>query len=437
MNMEKYLTDPRFKGIEPFKNKVWLSSPTMHGDEQKWVDEAIRSNWVSTVGENINEVERMVGEQVGCKYAVALSSGTAALHLAVKLCGEKLYGQPKVGHGVLEGRKVFCSDMTFDATVNPVAYEGGEAVFIDTEYDTWNMDPVALEKAFEIYPDVKLVVMAHLYGTPAKMKEIKKICDAYDALIVEDAAESFCATYNGIQTGKFGDVSILSANGNKLITGSSGGILLTDDLEWANKARKWSTQSRENAPWYQHEEVGYNYRMSNIIAGVLRGQLPYAEEHRSQKKVIYERYRENLKDLPVMMNPVKLDGADIEPNYWLSCLLVNKEAMCKQMRGEQEALYVHEPGKSCPTEILETLMAFNAEGRPIWKPMHMQPIYRMNPFVTTVGNGRGKSNAYIAGATVTDVGADIFERGLCLPSDNKMTAGQVDKICEIIERCFD
>lgn len=434
--MEKYLTDPRFQGIEPFKSKIWLSSPTMHGDEQKWVDEAIQTNWVSTVGVNINEVERMVAEKIGRKYAVALSSGTAALHLAVKLCGEKLYGQPKVGHGTLEGKKVFCSDMTFDATVNPVAYEGGEAVFIDTEYDTWNMDPVALDKAFKIYPDVKLVVVAHLYGTPGKIEEIRRIADAHGALIVEDAAESFCATYNGAQTGKFGAVSVVSANGNKLITGSAGGLLLTDDLKWANKVRKWSTQSREEAPWYQHEEVGYNYRMSNIIAGILRGQLPYVEEHRSQKKAIYERYRKNMKDLPVAMNPVELSDADIEPNYWLSCLLINKEAMCRQIRGEQESLYVSEPGKSCPTEILEALMAFNAEGRPIWKPMHMQPIYRMHGFVTREGNGRGKSNAYIAGESSFDVGRDIFERGLCLPSDNKITVEQVDRVCEIVKRCF-
>lgn len=437
MDKETYLADPRFKGIEPFKNKVWLSSPTMHGDEQRWVDEAIQTNWVSTVGENINEVERMIAEKVGCKYAVALSSGTAALHLAVKLCGEKLYGQPKVGHGTLEGKKVFCSDMTFDATVNPVAYEGGEAVFIDTEYDTWNMDPAALEKAFEIYPDVKLIVIAHLYGTPGKIEEIRRIADQHGALLVEDAAESFCASYNGVQTGCFGDVSIISANGNKLVTGSSGGLLLTDDLEWANKARKWSTQSREDAPWYQHEEMGYNYRMSNIIAGILRGQLPYAEDHKAQKKAIYERYKEKLKDLPVTMNPVKLDGADIEANYWLSCLLINKEAMCRQMRGEQETLYVSEPGKSCPTEILEALMAFNAEGRPIWKPMHMQPIYRMNGFVTKAGNGRGRSNAYISGESAADVGADIFERGLCLPSDNKITVEQVDVVCEIVRRCFE
>ncbi len=437
MGKEKYLTDRRFKGIEPFKSKVWLSSPTMHGDEQKWVDEAIRTNWVSTVGENINEVERMIAEKIGRKYAVALASGTSALHLAVKLCGEKLYGQARVGHGVLEGKKVFCSDMTFDATVNPVAYEGGEAVFIDTEYGTWNMDPISLEKAFEIYPDVKLIVVAHLYGTPGKIEELRKIADQHGALIVEDAAESFGATYNGIQTGKFGDVSIVSMNGNKIVTGSSGGVLLTDNLEWANKARKWSTQSRENAPWYQHEEIGYNYRMSNIIAGVIRGQLPYLEEHIAQKKAIYERYREGLKGLPVIMNPVKFDKADIKPNCWLSCLLINKEAMCRQMRGEQEALYVSEPGKSCPTELLEALAAFNAEGRPIWKPMHMQPIYRMNGFVTANGNGRGRSNAYIDSESAVDVGADIFDRGLCLPSDNKMTMEEQDRIIDIIRRCFE
>ena len=432
MKKEWYLEDLRFKGISPFENKIWLSSPTMHGEEQKWVDEAIRANWVSTVGKNINEVERMVAEKVGCKYAVALSSGTAALHLAVKLCGEKLYGQPKVGHGALEGHRVFCTDMTFDATVNPVAYEGGEAVFIDTEYDTWNMDPLALEKAFETYPEVKLIVVAHLYGTPGKIDEIKRIADAHNALIVEDAAESFCATYKGVQTGNFGDVSVLSANGNKLITGSSGGLLLTDNLEWANKARKWSTQSREDAPWYQHEEVGYNYRMSNIIAGVLRGQLPYAEEHRAQKKAVYERYREGLRELPVKMNPV--DNGD--PNYWLSCLIIEKTAMCQQIRSDKDTLYISETGKSCPTEILEALSAFNAEGRPIWKPMHMQPIYRRHGFMTKNGNGRGQSNAYITVESAVDVSADIFERGLCLPSDNKMTTEQVDGVVEIIRRCF-
>ena len=428
-----FLKDSRFQGIKPFKKKVWLSSPTMHGEEQKWVDEAIRTNWVSTIGENINEVERMTAEKIGRKYAVSLSCGTAALHLAIKLCAEKLYGQPKVGHGSLEGRKVFASDMTFDATVNPIAYEGGEAVFIDTEYDTWNMDPVALEKAFDIYPEVRLVVIAHLYGTPGKIDEIQTICKKHGALIVEDAAESFGATYKGVQTGTFGDVSVLSFNGNKIVTGSAGGMLLTDIEEDANKVRKWSTQAREAAPWYQHEELGYNYRMSNIIAGVVRGQLPYLEEHIAQKKTIYERYKEGLKGLPVQMNP--FDDKNSESNYWLSSVIIDEDAIAPMVRGEQEYLYKSVTGMSSPQEILELLTAFNAEGRPIWKPMHMQPIYRTNPFVTVEGNGRGRTNAYIKGSGI-DVGADIFRRGLCLPSDNKMTEEQQDRIIEIIHRCF-
>ena len=414
--------------MKPFESKIWLSSPTMHGPELEYVKQAYESNWMSTVGENINEAEKAACEQVGCKYAVALSAGTAALHMAVKLAGVK------------PGDKVFCSDMTFDATVNPVVYEGGVPVFIDTEYDTWNMDPTALEKAFEIYPDVKVVVIAHLYGTPGKVDELKEICDRYGAVIIEDAAESLGATYKGIQTGSFGAYNCISFNGNKIITGSSGGMLLTDDKDAAEKVRKWSTQSRENAPWYQHEELGYNYRMSNVIAGVVRGQFPYLAEHIAQKKAIYERYKEGLKDLPVQMNPY--DAENSEPNFWLSCMIINPEAMCRQVRGEQEALYISEPGKSCPTEILETLAKYNAEGRPVWKPMHMQPIYRMNGFVTREGNGRAKTNAYIEGGAVgkdgkpLDVGMDIFHRGLCLPSDNKMTAEQVDAVCGIIRYCF-
>ncbi len=420
--------------LKPFEKKVYLSSPTMHGDELKYMEEAYTTNWMSTVGANINEAEKMVAEKIGCKDAVALSSGTAALHLAIKLAGERLYGQPKVGHGALEGKKVFCSDMTFDATVNPVAYEGGEAVFIDTECDTWNMSPKALEKAFEIYPEVKLLVIAHLYGTPGKIDEIRTICDKHGALIVEDAAESFGATYKGVQTGNFGDYSIISFNGNKIITGSSGGMFITDSMEDAHKVRKWSTQAREDAAWYQHEELGYNYRMSNVIAGVVRGQLPYLEEHIAQKKAIYNRYKEGFKDLPVKMNPY--DEKNSEPNFWLSCLIIDKEAMCRQVRGEKDVLYVTEPGKTCPTQILETIAKYNAEGRPIWKPMHMQPVYRMNPFITESGNGRARSNAYINEGGELDVGMDIFERGLCLPSDNKMTPEQQDVIIEIVKRCF-
>lgn len=423
----------KYQDLKPFESKVWLSSPTMHGEELKYMTEAFETNWMSTVGANINEVERMAAEKVGCKYAVALSSGTASLHLAMKLAGERLYGQPDLGKGALAGHQVFCSDMTFDATVNPVVYEGGIPVFIDTEYDSWNMDPAALEKAFEIYPEVKLIVTAHLYGTPGKIDEIRAIADKHGALIVEDAAESLGATYKGKQTGNFGDYCCISFNGNKIITGSSGGMFLTDSKDDANKVRKWSTQSREDAFWYQHEELGYNYRMSNVIAGVVRGQFPYLEEHIKQKKEIYYRYKEGLKDLPVTMNPIP---DDCEPNYWLSCLLTDKEAMCQQVRGEKEALYIPEHGKSCPTEILEAISFINAEGRPIWKPMHMQPVYRMNGFVTRNGNGRGRSNAYIKDMGSVDVGMDIFERGLCLPSDNKMTAEAQDRIIEVIRSCF-
>ena len=410
------------KKHERFLNKVWLSSPTMHGDELKYVTEAYETNWMSTVGANINEAEKMICEKVSCGYAVGLSAGTAALHMAVKLAGVK------------PGDKVFCSDMTFDATVNPVVYEGGVPVFIDTEYDTWNMDPVALEKAFELYPEVKVVVVAHLYGVPGKIDEIKAICEKHHAVIIEDAAESLGATYKGKQTGSFGDYNCISFNGNKIITGSAGGMLLTDDLEAANKVRKWSTQARENASWYQHEELGYNYRMSNVIAGVVRGQIPYLEEHIAQKKAIYERYKEGFKDLPVRMNP--FDEENSEPNYWLSCMLIDKEAMCKQVRGEKEALYIPEHEKTCPTEILDAIASINGEGRPIWKPMHMQPIYRMNPFVVRDGNGRARTNAYINGGCL-DVGMDIFERGLCLPSDNKMTEEQQEQIIKIVKSCFE
>lgn len=415
--------------IKPFEKKVWLSTPTMHGEELKYITEAYETNWMSTVGENINEVERLACEKIGCKYAVALSAGTAALHLAVKLAGVK------------HGDKVFCSDMTFCATVNPVVYEGGIPVFIDTEYDTWNMDPVALEKAFELYPEVKVVVTAHLYGTPGKIDEIREICKKHGAVIIEDAAESLGATYKGKETGNFGDYNAISFNGNKIITGSSGGMLLTNSKEAAEKVRKWSTQARENAPWYHHEEIGYNYRMSNVIAGVVRGQFPHLEEHIAQKKAIYERYKEGFKGLPIKMNP--FDEVNSVPNFWLSCAIIDKKAMCKQVRGEHEALYISEKGKSCPTEILETLAKYNAEGRPIWKPMHMQPIYRMNGFVTREGNGRAKTNAYISGGMLgkdgkpLDIGMDIFERGLCLPSDNKMTPEEQDIVIEIIRKCFE
>ena len=435
--MNDLKTDPRFKGIEPFENKIWLSSPTMHGQELSWIEEAIRTNWVTTIGENITAIEEEAAAFAGVRYAVALSSGTASLHLAVKLAGEKLYGQARPDAGTLKGHKVFASDMTFDASVNPIAYEDGEAVFIDTEPDTWNMSPEALERAFETYPDVRLVILAHVYGTPAKMEKIRGICDKRGALIVEDAAESLGAKVRiggqWKETGSAGDYGCISFNGNKIITGSSGGMFLTDSKKDADKVRKWSTQSREAAPWYQHEEVGYNYRMSNLIAGAVRGQLPFLEEHIAQKKAIWERYEKGLADLPVKMNP--WDRENSEPNFWLSCLTVDEEALAANVRGERDYLYHREEGKTSPDEILDALRAFNAEGRPIWKPMHMQPIYRMNPFITADGSGRAATNAYITGEGA-DIGADIFRRGLCLPSDNKITPDEQDRIIEIIHRCF-
>ena len=426
-----FINEGRF---EKFENQVWLSSPSMYADSMRYVMEAYETNWMSTVGANINEVERVAAETSGTKYAVALSCGTAALHLCMKLAGERLYGKSPVGIGALYKKRVFCTDMTFNATLNPVVYEGGIPVFIDTEYDSWGMDMVSLEKAFEMYPDVKLVVYAELYGFPGNIKQIKEICEKHGALLVEDAAEAMGAAWEGKPCGSYGDYAAVSYNGNKIITGSAGGCLLTNSLEDANKARKWSTQARENAAWYQNEEVGYNYRMSNVIAGVIRDQYDHLADHIAQKKTIYERYKEGLKDLPVKMNP--FDESKAEPNYWLSCLLIDEDAMCKQVRGETEALYITENGKSCPTEVLEALSSINAEGRPIWKPMHMQPMYRMHECIGREGTIRCRTNAYIAGG-VEDVGADIFERGVCLPSDNKMTVEEQDRIIEVIRACFE
>lgn len=421
----KEQTKAKIGDIKPFEKRIWLSSPTLHGEELEYIAEAYNTNWFSTAGANIEVVERLMCEKVGCGHAVALSSGTAAMHLAVRLAGVK------------KGDRVFCSDMTFVATANPIRYEGCEPIFIDTEYETWNMDPVALEKAFELYPDVKTVVAVHLYGTPGKMDEIKAICKRHNAVLIEDAAESFGASYKGIQTGSIGDYNVISFNGNKIITGSAGGVLLTDDGAAAARIRKWSTQSREAAPWYQHEELGYNYRMSNVIAGVVRGQYLHLEEHIAGKRAIYQRYKEGFKGLPVSMNP--FDGINSEPNFWLSCLLIEPDAMCRQERGDLTASYVSENGKSCPTEILETLAMFNAEGRPIWRPMHMQPMYSANPFVTREGllNAGEGSSAVGRDGSPLDVGRDIFNRGVCLPSDNKMTAEQQDAVIRLVASCFE
>lgn len=419
--------------MERFEKRVWLASPTMHGDELEYMKEAYETNWMSTVGENITQLEQIAAKKAQMKHAVALVNCTAALHLCVKAAGERLYGKPVIGHGALAGRRVFCSDLTFSATLNPVVYEGGIPVFIDTEEDTWNMDPEALERAFELYPDVKLVVYAELYGFPGHVDRIAEICHRHGALLIEDAAEAMGATLHGRQCGSFGDYGALSYNGNKIITGSSGGCFLTNEEDAAKQVRKWSTQAREAAPWYQHKEIGYNYRISNVIAGIVRGQYTYLEEHIDRKRAIYERYRNGFRDLPVQMNPI-VEGS--EPNYWLSAMMINREHLCTQTRDDSHAQYCSESGKSCPTEILETLDACNAEGRPFWKPMHMQPMYCMHEFITLSGSARAKTNVSIQTKT-EDVGADLFARGLCLPSDIKMTPEQQDAIIEIVRSCFD
>lgn len=374
--------------MEKFKNKIWLSSPTMHGEEQKFVQEAFDTNWVSTVGANIDKFEEDVCKYIGCDYAVGLSSGTAGLHLAMRLANVKT------------GDIVFCTDMTFAASVNPITYENAKQVFIDSEYETWNMDPRALEKAFKKYPGTKLVVLTHLYGVPAKMDEIMEICKKNGAILIEDAAESLGAKYKGKQTGTFGKYNVISFNGNKIITTSGGGMLVTDDKEAATKARKLSTQAREPFPYYQHEELGYNYRLSNVLAGVGRGQMLHLEEHIAAKKAIYERYKEGLKDIPIEMNPYT---KDMNPNFWLSCILIDKGV------------------NVTPETIRLKLDEYNAESRPIWKPMHTQPIYKDCDYISV---------------TEKNVSEDIFERGLCLPSDIKMTTEQQDIIIEIIKSCF-
>lgn len=371
--------------------KIWLSTPTIHGEEQLFVKEAFDTNWVAPLGKNVTELENEIAAYVGCKAAAAMTAGTHALHMAVKLAG--------IGQGDI----VLCSDMTFAATVNPVSYEGGVQVMIDSERDTWNMSPQALEKALEKYKGkVKAVIVANLYGTPAKLDEIADLCDKYGVILIEDAAESLAAKYKGRQTGTFGKFNAISFNGNKIITSSGGGMFLSDDEEAVKKVRFFSTQARDPAPWYQHSEIGYNYRMSNVVAGIGRGQLLHLEEHKALKTAIYERYKKAFSDLPVLMNPY-LECS--EPNFWLSCFTINKEAM----------------NKVNPEKIRLALEAENIESRPIWKPMHMQPVFEKNDFISVNGE---------------DVGQDIFSRGLCLPSDIKMTEEQQERVVKIIKELF-
>lgn len=372
------------------RKPILLSTPTMHSEELQFVQEAFDRNWIAPLGFNCDGLEKEISEYLGEKTtALALVSGTSALHLAVKLAGVK------------PGDVVLCSDMTFSATVNPVSYEGGIQVFVDSEAETWNMDPVALEKAFQKYPQAKVVVMAHLYGTPAKMDELLAVCKKHDAILIEDAAEALSATYKGRQCGTFGSYNAISFNGNKIITSSGGGMLLTAEREARDKAFFWATQAREPAPWYQHEEIGYNYRMSNVVAGIARGQLLHLEEHRELKEKIYMRYQEGLRGLPITMNPYL---SETKPNYWLSCLLINSNCPVQYM------------------DILNRLKEQNVESRPIWKPMHMQPVFAGNDYVC---------------AEKMSVSEDIFRRGLCLPSDIKMTPEEQAFVIGLIRSCFE
>ena len=370
------------------EKRIPLATPTMHTEELGFVHEAFEKNWIAPLGFNCDNFEAELCTYLGGEmHGLSLCSGTAALHLAMKLAG------------IQRGDIVLCSDMTFAATVNPVSYEGGTQVFIDSDPETWNMDPVALERAFEKYPQAKVVVLAHLYGTPAKMDQILDICRRHDAILIEDAAEALSSTYHGQPCGTFGGYGVVSFNGNKIITTSGGGMLLTKKKEDRDLAFKLATQAREPAPWYQHEQIGYNYRMSNVVAGIGRGQLKHLEEHKEAKTAIFRRYQEAFRDLPVTMNPYE---ADTQPNFWLSCLLIDE-------------------GRGDPMELMDLLAKNNIEARPIWKPMHMQPVFADHDFITAGG---------------APVNEDIFHRGLCLPSDIKMTIEEQTYVIDLIRSFF-
>ena len=373
------------------KKRIYLSSPTMHGEEKQFVKEAFDTNWIAPLGPHVNAFEEEVAAAAGSKSGAALSSGTAAIHLALKLAGVKA------------GDVVPVSDLTFSASCNPIVYEKAVPVFIDSEPDTWNMCPEALERALKMYPHIKAVVCVHLYGVPAKMEELTGLCERYGVTLIEDAAESLGAVYRGRMTGTFGKFGIYSFNGNKIITTSGGGMLISDDEEAVARARFLATQARDPARHYQHSEIGYNYRMSNVVAGIGRGQLPHLKEHIARKKAIYEQYKTAFSDIPqITMNPQNPQG---EGNYWLSCLTLEEDC------------------DVTPAQIMDALEAENIECRPIWKPMHLQPVFRQYDFITLRGKGEG-------------LGADIFHRGLCLPSDIKNTPEDMENIIRIVRRQF-
>lgn len=378
--------------MEKFKERVFLATPTMHGEEKKYIKEAFETNWIAPLGPNVDAFEKAVSEYLDIDGTCAVISGTSALHLAYKLAE------------INQGDIVLVSDLTFSATLNPIIYQNATPVLIDSERETWNMDPRALKLALEKYKDrVKAVVAVHLYGVPSKMDEIKKLCDEYNVTFIEDAAESLSATYKGKQTGTFGKFAGISFNGNKLVTSSGGGMLLAQKKEHADKARFWATQSKDPAPWYQHSELGYNYRMSNIVAGVGRGQFLHIEEHKKLKTDIYFNYKKLLNDIDITMNPYLEESV---PSFWLSCMLIGEDSIKNGVDPEKIRLHLEE---------------YNVESRRIWKPMHLQPFFEKYDYIKYEDES---------------VSEDIFNRGLCLPSDIKMTIETQQKVCELIKNVF-
>ncbi len=434
--------EERFSHITSFEKRLPFSSPSIHGDEWEYAARALELGQASVSGENIDWLEKTAAGYIGAEYAVALNSGTAALHLAVKLAAERLYGSSSgistpdgLGSGgSLKGRRVFCSDLTSASVAAPILYEGGEPVFIDASMGDWNMDPEVLAIAFEQFPDVKLVVYAHLYGFPGQIDEIKKICQEHGALLIEDASESLGARYKGKQTGSFGDYGVLSFGSSGIITGSSGGILLVHDRYSAEKAVKWSRQSREDAPWCQHEELGYSYGMSNIIAGIVRGQWKYLGEHIEKKREIYRRYADRLADLDIEMNPY--DSQCCEPNFCCSCMIQGDNSLCEHQRSDKSYAYNTVHGRTCPDEILDALESFRVEGRPVWKPMHMQPMYRNHEFVSADGGRRNFREFYMKMLSQADEGAYVFGRAVCLPCGVGMTVEEQERVIEIVWGCY-
>ena len=374
--------------------KILLASPHMsdEGYEQQFIKEAFDTNWIAPLGENVNKFEEEIANYVGVKTGAALSAGSAAIHLGLKALNVK------------QGDIVFCSSLTFSATCNPIIYQNATPVFIDSEYETWNMDPLALEKAFEKYPNPKAVIVVHLYGTPAKMDEIIKICKKHNVPLIEDAAESLGSIYNGQQTGTFGEYGVFSFNGNKIITTSGGGMLVSNNEDGIKKVRFWATQSKEPVRYYEHKEIGYNYRMSNICAGIGRGQLKVLDKRIEKKTEIYNKYKNELEKVKeIKMQPIP---KNTKPNHWLSVMTIDKDSKVK------------------PLNIMETLEKENIDSRPVWKPMHLQPVFKEYDFITAKNDG-------------TSVSEDLFNRGVCLPSDTKMTEEEQERVIDIIKKCFE